>query len=342
MSRRTVFVALQQFCETDPKPLHVLSEAGCAVRQNTLGRRLRREEMVPLLREVDAVIAAVEPYDAELLAALPRLRLISRCGTGTDAIDLEAARRLGVTVTTTPDETVEPVAQMAVTMILALARNVPQHLAEFRAGRWVKHSGFLLSEWTVGIVGFGRIGRAVERYLRAFGPRILVADPALGERDVPDSVVRCSFPTLLAEADVITLHAGRDPKEGALIGSRELRMMKRGAYLVNTSRGFLVDEESLREALDTRHLAGAALDVFSQEPYVGPFTQSPHVLGTPHVATLTRASRAAMELRCAKNVVDFFSPRTQEAPCVRGSQSAASIQPEGQVDVPIVPRGVAS
>ena len=298
-----------------------MEAGGFEVRRNALGRRLRREEMAEALRDADAVLAGVEPYDGPLLAQLPRLRCISRCGVGTDAIDLEAARRHGIAVCTTPDETVEPVAQLTVAMVLALARHLPLHLADFRAGVWKKRTGALLSEWTIGLVGFGRIGQAVERCLRAFGPRILVSDPRAGEAGLPDGVERVELATLLAEADLVSLHAGCRPGDGPLMGGREFEMMKRGSYLVNTSRGFLVDEAALSAALISGRLAGAALDVFASEPYTGILSTLPQVLCTPHVATLTRASRAAMEWRCAKNVVDYFS------------RSAASVQPKGQVEV---------
>ena len=306
MAHPVVYVALQQFCEHDERPRQILLEAGCEVRQNTLGRRLRREDVLDALREVDAVVAGVEPYDAELLAAFPRLRCISRCGVGTEAIDLEAARRLGIAVYTTPEEVVEPVAQMTVGMILALARNLPFHLHAAREGRWQKRTGVLLSEWTIGLVGFGRIGRRVEELLRAFGPRVLVHDPALTARDLPDGVEWRELPSLLAEADLVSLHAGRPAAAGALLGRREFQRMKPGACLVNTARGFLVDEAALEEALRSGRLAGAALDVFEAEPYTGPLATLPNVLCTPHVASLARASRAAMERQCATHVVRHF------------------------------------
>jgi D-3-phosphoglycerate dehydrogenase len=306
MACQIVYVTLQQFCERDDRPRKRLEEAGFAVRFNTLGRRLRPDELPELLREADAVLAGVEPYDATLLAALPRLRCISRCGAGTDSIDLEAAARQNIQVYTTVDEVVEPVAQMTMAMILALARNLPLHSKEFREGLWKKHTGVLLSEWTIGLVGFGRIGKAVGRYLRAFKPRVLVADPALDPQGTPDAVELHELPSLLAEADLISLHASRRADEGALIGRTELAMMKRGSFLVNTARGFLVDEEALDEALRSGHLAGAALDVFQTEPYTGSLAQLPNVLCTPHVATLTRASRAMMEWRCADNMVRHF------------------------------------
>lgn len=307
LSRPIVYVALQQFCETDPRPRQLLLEAGYEVRQNTLGRRLRREEMAVMLREADAVLAGLEPYDARLLESLPRLRCISRCGVGTDAIDLGAARRRGIAVFTTPEEVVEPVAQMTIAMMLALARQFPQHLADFRSGLWKKETGSLLSEWTVGLVGFGRIGRAVERYLCAFGSGVLVADPDVGPDAVPHSVEWRELPSLLAEADLVSLHVSRPKEAGVLMGRQEFATMKQGSRLVNTARGYLVDEAALFDGLTSGHLAGAALDVFADEPYTGRLTTLPQVLCTPHVASLTRASRAAMEWRCAQNVLDWLA-----------------------------------
>lgn len=308
MSGRAVYVALQQFCEFDTRPRQLLHEAGCEVRQNEFGRRLRREDLLCELKEVDAVIAGVEPYDAELLAVLPRLKCISRCGIGTDAIDLEAAQRCGITVCTTADEVIEPVAQLTVAMTLALARNLPLHVADARAGVWNKRSGVLLSEWTIGLVGFGRIGRAVAEYLRVFQPQqIYITDPAWRAGDMPRGIELRDLPALLAESDVVSIHASRQREEGSLIGRAELARMKRGSFLVNTARGFLVDETALYDALVSGHLAGAALDVFQEEPYRGPLTTLPQVLCTPHIATLTRASRAAMEFRCAQHVVECLT-----------------------------------
>ncbi len=300
--RPIVYVTLQQFCEFDDRPREALRDAGFEVRENRVGRRLRQEELPELLREAEAVLAGVEPYRAELLEGLPKLRCISRCGVGTDAIDLAAARRRGVAVYTTPDEVVEPAAQLTVAMMLALARNLPWHASESRQGLWTKRTGRLLSEWTIGLLGFGRIGRLVERYLRAFGPGILVHDPAV-RADLPPGVVWRELDPLLAESDLVSLHAARRAEEGPLIGPRELALMKPGSLLVNTARGFLVDEAALEQSLRAGQLGGAALDVFAEEPYTGPLARLPNVLCTPHVASLTRASRASMERRAAANIV---------------------------------------
>jgi D-3-phosphoglycerate dehydrogenase len=309
MNRKNVYVALSQFCQFDDRPRRVLMEAGFNLRENTSGHRLRREEMIEAIDDADAVLAGLEPYDAEMLARLPRLRCISRCGVGTDNIDLRMVGQRNIAVLTTDEEVVEPVAQMTVAMILALARNFPSHVVESRLGQWQQRAGYLLSEWTIGLIGFGRIGRAVERYLRIFEPLVLVADPALREGELPAGVKLCNLTTLLGESDLVSLHATRQWSEGPLLGRDEIRGMKYGGRLVNTARGYLVDEMALYEALISGHLAGTALDVYGEEPYTGPLVTLPQTLCTPHVASLTRRSRTAMELRCAKNVVTFFSNR---------------------------------
>ena len=307
MSQPVVYVALHQFCESDSRPRQRLLEAGFDVRANTSGRRPKREELLTALQHADAVLAGVEPYDGELLAQLPRLRCISRCGVGTDAIDLQATERLKIAVLTTPEEVIAPVAEMTLAMMLALARNLPWHQAQMREGRWSKRSGHLLAEWTIGLIGFGRIGRAVERLLRPFSCRVLVADPAASQANVPPGVQVVPLADVLGQADLVSLHVSRPQADGPLLAARELGLMKPGSVLVNTARGFLVDERALLETLTAGRLAGAAVDVFDVEPYTGPLARLPNVLCTPHVGSSTVASRAAMELRCAEQIVEQLS-----------------------------------
>lgn len=299
MSCKKVYVSLSQFCETDESPRKVLLDAGFEVIENRTGRRLRAEELPVVLEGIDAVLAAVEPYSDELLGRLPRLKCISRCGAGVDAIDLEAAEKNNIAVLATRDEVAEPVAQMTLGFILALSRNMGRHFHDFQNREWKKHTGHLLREWTIGVVGHGKIGKKVVEYLKPFGCRIEIADPFSGQ-------ATCDFETLLAKSDLVTLHAGRDPKEGTLFSHHEFETMKPGSYFVNTARGYLVDEKALEKFLKNGHLAGAALDVFGEEPYQGDLANLPQVIATPHVATLTVASRAAMEWKAAQNIVDFL------------------------------------
>lgn len=313
MKPLVAYVALQQFACDDPMPRQRLIESGFEVRENPFGRRLRGEEMAEVLRDADAVLAGIEPYTASVLAALPKLRCISRCGVGLDSIDLEAAQQRGIAVYRTANEVVDPVAQLTIAMMLALARNLPHHMHDAREGRWVKRTGALLSEWTIGIVGFGRIGQAVVGLLRPFGSRVLIHDPGIDLGSAPSGLRSVPLDALLAEADLVSLHADRAQGAGALLGAAELARMKRGSFLVNTARGHLVDQDALLAALQSGRLTGAALDVFEPEPYTGPLAQLPQVLCTPHVASLTRSSRAAMELRAAQQIVEHFA-RMSHAP----------------------------
>ncbi|MBI1952783.1 MAG: phosphoglycerate dehydrogenase [Candidatus Omnitrophica bacterium] len=316
MKQPVVFVALAQFGESDDRPLQLLREAGFEIHRNPLGRRLKGEEMASLLARADAVVAGVEPYDRRLLQSLKNLKVISRCGTGTDSIDLASASELAIAVLTTPEEVTAPVAEITVGMILALARDFPLHLRNLDQGLWKKQVGHLLSEWSIGLIGFGRVGQAVEKLLRPFGPRILVCDPVLPAGQRPEGVSNLPLADLLAQSDLVSLHAARDPRQGPVLGSREFAQMKPGARLVNTARGHLVDEAALVGALQSGRLSSAALDVFETEPYVGPLSHMPQVLLTPHIASLTRASRTRMELRAVQNLIPFFrgAPALQAAP----------------------------
>lgn len=306
MNGKSVYIALSQFCEGDDSPRRALLDAGFSIEENRLGRRLQSEELVAAVGRADAIIAGVERYSASVLEAFPEVRCISRCGVGVDAIDLEAANRLGIAVLNTPDEVAEPVAQLTVGMILALARNLAGHSVTLREGKWKRQTGFLLSEWTIGLVGFGRIGRAVERCLRPFGATVIVSNPGLRQQDSPAGIELLPLDALLARADLVSLHVARSASEGPLLSRSQFETMKAGSRLVNTARGYLVDEGALLDALRSGRLAGAALDVYETEPYSGPLAELPQVLCTPHIGTLTNASRRAMELRAALNVIDFL------------------------------------
>ena len=307
MNGKKVYVALTQFCNFDPRPRRMLQDAGFIISENTSGKRPTVAQLFEALGGVDAVIAGVESYPASLLAQLSQLCCISRCGAGTDAVDLEEARRRNIAVLTTPGAVIEPVAQMAVGMILALARNFPLHLRDMSKGLWKKPAGHLLCEWTIGLVGFGRVGRAVERYLRVFNTRITVYDPNVPQGDLPENLTSSDLPGHLRSCDLVSLHVSRTPQEGPVLGRQEIFSMKKGSRLVNTARGYLVDEQALYDALTAGHLFSAALDVFSREPYDGPLAGLEQVLCTPHVASTTRTSRVAMEVDSAQNVVSFFS-----------------------------------
>jgi phosphoglycerate dehydrogenase-like enzyme len=262
-------------------------------------------EVADLVAGAVAAIVSTDPFDRAVFAAAPDLRVIARVGVGTDSIDLAAATAAGVIVTTTPGANRETVADHALAMILAAVRRIVEHDASVRRGEWNRVGA--LTPWdlhgtTVGLVGYGEIGRAVARRLRGFGVRLLVSDPALEAADGQPTV---ALRDLLVTADVVSLHLPLMAATRGLIGAAELAIMRRGAILVNTSRGGLVDEPALAAALATNRLRAAALDVFADEPRVPEaLLAAPNLVLSPHVSGLSVRSIAEMTEAATGHVLD--------------------------------------
>lgn len=285
----------------------LLRATGWRVTSSDTDRPLAAEEMVPLVRDVDAIIAGGETIDETVFAAAPRLKVISRHGVGYDKIDLAAATRARVVVTITPGTNHVAVAELALGLMIGIARRIPQMREDLLSGQWRRQPGVELAGKTLGIVGLGRIGRALATRARAMDMAILAHDPApdvdfAGAHDV----ALVDLDELLARADFVSLHAPGAPGDRPLIDRERLARMKRSAYLVNTARGSLVDEEALAEYLAGGRLAGAALDVFAHEPPAGsPLLAMPNVLATPHIGG-TRESGAATALLAVQNALQVL------------------------------------
>jgi D-3-phosphoglycerate dehydrogenase / 2-oxoglutarate reductase len=303
-----IFVALSTFAVDDRRPLDRLEASGHPFRIHSTGKRIMTAELLRDGVDASVILAGVEPYDSATLAKLPALRCISRCGVGVDAIDLDAARAWGVAVANTPNIPTEAVAELALTMNLALSRNLRQQANLMQAQRWERMTAHLLAGKTVGLIGLGRIGQRVAQLCLAFHAQVLACDP-LVDVDLVRSLGITLVPReqLLREADIVSLHASRNVEQPVLIGGAELAVMKRGTILVNLARGEMVDEGALVEALRSGQLAGAGLDVFGTEPYHGPLCDFEQVILTPHSATLTVETRAAMELQCVENALQFLA-----------------------------------
>jgi phosphoglycerate dehydrogenase-like enzyme len=263
-----------------------------------------REELVRLTGEADFLLVATARVDEELLRAAPRLRLVQHQGVGYDNIDIDACRRAAIPVALTPEGTTIGVAEHTLLLILALFRHLLTLDAAVRRGEWpvwsMRSRSVELAGKTVGLIGFGRIGREVARRARAFDTTIVYHDavraPAAGEAEL--GAVYLSQDDLLRRADVVSLHAPLTPETRGMIGERELRLMQPHAVLINTARGPLVDEPALVRALDEGWIAGAGLDVLAQEPPHpdNPLLTCPNVILTPHVAAGTRdAYRTKMQ-----------------------------------------------
>jgi phosphoglycerate dehydrogenase-like enzyme len=306
-SRSRVVVTWVDYDVDDPATGGLLREAGLRVELAPKHGARTAAELAGLVCEADAAIVSTDPFERSVFEAAPRLRVIARVGVGTDSIDLRAATEAGVAVTTTPGANRETAADHALALMLAAVRRVVEHDAAVRRGEW-RRTGeatpWDLHGATVGIVGYGSIGQAVARRLGGFGTRLLVADPALSAGDGTEVV---ALDELLARADLVSLHLPLLPATRHIVGARELARMRPGAFLVNTSRGGLVDEAALAGALRAGELRGAALDVFTDEPEVPAALRSlPNVVLTPHVGGLSDRSIARMTRRATRDVLDVL------------------------------------
>ncbi|MCW5875541.1 MAG: phosphoglycerate dehydrogenase [Anaerolineales bacterium] len=271
--------------------------------------RLEADELMRHAGQFDGAICGDDRFTAEVLAACaPRLKVISKWGTGIDSIDQAAAAQLGIAVRNTPGAFTEPVADSALSYILAFARQSPWLDRALKAGRWEKLPGRSLSECTLGVVGVGRIGKAVLQRAQGFGMRLLGNDivemPA--EFLQQTAVEMVSLDRLLAEADFVSLNCDLNPSSHHIIDAAALAKMKPGAVLVNTARGPLVDEPALVAALSARQLAGAALDVFEHEPLPAgsPLLQMDNVLLAAHNSNASPRAWERVHWNTIRNLLD--------------------------------------
>ncbi|WP_229741893.1 phosphoglycerate dehydrogenase [Kocuria dechangensis] len=252
-----------------------------------------REEVT----EAVALIVGVDRVDASVLAAAPHLKVIGKHGVGIDNIDLQAAAEAGVTVVRTPGANSRAVADLAVTLLLAGARKLLEADRTLRAGAWNQLFGQEMHGRTLGLIGFGQIGREVARRGAGFGCEITAYDPFLPEEVFArDGVRRCSLPELLATSDFISLHVPMPPDGSPLLSREALETMKPGAGVVNTSRGGLIDSAAAADLLRSGHLGFLAADAFEEEPIPPdhPLLSAPNTVLTPHIGACSDGANAAM------------------------------------------------
>lgn len=286
-----------------------LETAGCHVSVRPRTGRLTEDELIEAARGCYAHICGGDAWTAKAMDALPDIRIISRIGVGHETIDLDAARSRGIAVTVTPGAGVQPVAEYALTALLALSRRLYQNDAKMREGSWSPVIGRSVTGKTLGIIGLGQIGRQLARWAQCLGMNIAAYDL----KDDPDyaranQITYMPLETLLQTSDFISLHLPLLPSTRNLIGERELAMMKPSAVLINASRGGVVDEEALFLSLKEKRIEGAALDVFDNEPLreKSPFSVLDNVLLTPHVAGGTYEGLSGIVGTAADNVLKII------------------------------------
>lgn len=297
-----VLVTTSSFGKQDKAPLEQLEEQFDAVILNPFGRKLSEDEVLALIRENDPIgmVAGVEPLTRKVMEKANSLRVISRAGIGMDSVDQEAARELNITVTNTPDAPTIPVAELTMGMILSVLRDLHGTHSKIKSGTWYRPMGTLLHGKKVGLVGCGRIGTLVAKLLVPFGCEVIGCDPICCNHD---HVTLTDIEHLLREADIVSLHLPYSESTHHLIDAKALKMMKPGAFLINPSRGGLIDELALYDALKTEKLAGAAIDSFEQEPYSGPLTELDNVMLTGHIGSYAKEGRIFMETQAVENLL---------------------------------------
>ena len=294
-----IVITTTTFGQFDKRPLALLKDQGWEVALNPYQRKLKEEEILSLCHDADGIIAGTENLESKVLEGLSRLKVISRCGVGVENVDLKKAKQLNIKVLNTPEAPTVAVAELTIGLILNLLRKVNLMDKNIRGGIWKKEMGSLLAGKRVGIIGFGRIGRKVSEFLKPFRCEVRYSDPYV--KDGEGGARRLSLSQLLKWADIISIHAaGNQP----LLRKKEFAVMKKGAWLINVSRGELVDEKALFTALKAARLSGAALDVFCREPYTGPLAKLDNVILTPHVGSYAIEARVQMELEAARNLLE--------------------------------------
>lgn len=266
------------------------------------GRPLTEDELLDLVPGFDGVIAGLDPFTAPVLAAAGRLRTIARYGTGVSNIDLDAAARHGIVVTRTPGANALAVAELTIGLMLAVARGIPRLDAAMRRGEWTRGEGIELAGRTLGVVGFGAIGRLVAERAAAFGMEVVTYDPQIdGAVAAAAGVESVDLDTLVRRSHVVSLHVPLLPETRHLVDATRLAMLPAGAIVINTARGGLLDERAAAEALDTGRLYGVGVDAYEAEPPTSsPLVGHPRVVATPHAgghtdAAVERTSQQAVD-----------------------------------------------
>jgi len=300
-----VLTSPSSFGQVSSEPFDILEENGFEVINNPYGRKLTEDEVIELAKDCIGIVAGVETLSAKVMDALPDLKCISRVGIGMDSVDLKYAGQKGIIVNNTPNGPTRAVAELTLGMTMSLLRKIPQAHSDLKNRVWKKQIGNLLYNKVVGVIGLGRIGKLVSQLFRG------LENPVIGYDPFPDAgwaekwdVKLVDFETLLKTADIITIHVPGNEDKSPVIGQKELDLLKQGAFLINISRGGIVDESALYQALSEKKLAGAAIDVFSDEPYSGQLCDLDNVVLTPHLGSYAEEGKLLMEIDAVNNLIN--------------------------------------
>lgn len=323
-----ILVTAQAFAVSGGAFRDRLGKLGCTLVDAETWGPLTLDRLIEQAQGCDAIIAAIDPYCQAAFAALPRLKLVARCGIGIDSVDLASASEHGILVTNVPDAMTDAVADYCMGLLLSVARHIHIGYVCMQGGGWAEYPGVELRGKTLGLVGFGRIGQAVASRALGFGLKLAVHDPWMrasiesGDHDSPllalaGQVHWMDLNELLGGSDFVSIHAPSTPQTRHMIDSQAFEKMRKTAYLINTARGALVDPVALMEAVAKGQIAGAAMDVYEQEPLPvdHPLRSTPNLLLTPHNAFNSREASVRMSQGCYEPILDILEGRIPKSLC---------------------------
>jgi len=295
-----ILIATSSFGKLSRDPIDKLIKNGFEVVNNPYGRKLSVQELNELLKGAVGIIAGLEDLNRDVLKG-SSLKVISRCGAGVSNVDLDAAKEMNIEVRNTPDAPTQSVAELTLGLILSLLRHVVVSDKDVREGKWAKRMGTLLHGKKLGIIGLGRIGKRVAELIAPFKLHILACDLKPDNKFAKSLNIKIvPFEELIKEADIISIHASCSE---CLIGRDDFSKMKEGVFIMNVSRGSVMDENALVQELKKGRIGGAALDVFSKEPYAGELTAFENVILTPHIGSYAKEGRIKMENQAVDNLI---------------------------------------
>lgn len=297
LRKSRILVTPTSYAKNDPTLRSKLEAEVSEVVYNTTGHPLSSSELMEMITGCNGYIAGLDDIDRNVIEAAHQLKVISRYGVGVDKVDLDAAKENGIVVTNTPGANSVSVAELTIGLIISLARMIPAASEATKTGEWPRMSGLTLAGKVIGLLGFGAIGKNVARRLQGFDCMVIAYDPAYDSATGEDLGVQFRLSDeIIREADFLSLHIPLTSDTQGMVNTAFLRKMKPGAFLVNTSRGELIDEEGLLGALTSGQLRGAALDVFAQQPpgTDNPLLALPQVIATPHMGAHTDGATNAM------------------------------------------------
>jgi len=295
--------------DVQSKPKDKLLKFADEVVYNPHSRPLSEDELIPLLDGCVGFLAGIDFITENVLSNTSGLKVISRYGTGCDRVDLDAARKLGIHVTNTPGANADAVAEITIGLMLSVARGIPYLDHATKEGKWLRRTGIELGGKTLGLLGYGMIGRKVTRLGTCFGMNVIVYDPYMDETYAKENgVSSAALDQIFTESDFISLHLPLMKSTENIVDSAAIELMRHGTIIINTSRGGLIDEKALYSALEDGHLGGAALDAYENEPpdATNPLYQLPNVVTTPHTGAHTAEASLNMAAMAVDNLIEVL------------------------------------